>query len=341
MMKEKISAFFGKLSGFYRKHTALILVLLAAAAIALPLVVTSTYYRSIFVRVILYSLLASSLNMINGYSGQFNIGHIGFYCTGAYVYALCSMYFKLSFWVLLPLAGIVAAIFGYLISLPTLRLKGMYLAMVTLGASEIIRLIVVSWKSVTMGNNGITGVPVPVLFGIKLGDTLAFYYIILALLILMLFISYRVLHSRVGSAWMAIREDQNAAAFLGVEVAKYKSLNFMYGAFWAGVAGCFCASYYQYITPEMFNADKGNEILSMVILGGQGTLVGPIIGAITTTILTEGLRFSDQYRMLIYAVLIIAMMWFRPQGLAGARNSVFAAKGTSAKKASRKKEVAK
>lgn len=340
-MKAKLSAFMGKLAGFYKKYSVIFLLLLVAAAVVLPLVVTSTYYRSIFVRVLLYSLLASSLNMINGYSGQFNIGHIGFYCIGAYVYALCCKYFGMSFWVLLPLAGIIAAVFGYLISLPTLRLKGMYLAMVTLGASEIIRLIVISWKKVTLGSNGITGVPVPVAFGVKLGDTLAFYYIILALLVIMLFVSYRVLHSRVGSAWMAIREDQNAAAFLGVEVAKYKSMNFMYGAFWAGVAGCFCASYYQYITPEMFNADKGNEILSMVILGGQGTLVGPIIGAVTTTVLTEGLRFSDQYRMLIYAVLIIAMMWFRPQGLAGARNSVFAAKSTNSKKSSKKKEVVK
>lgn len=340
-MKKSRFAFLDKLATFYHKHTALLLLLLLAATVALPLVVTGTYYRSIFVRVILYSLLASSLNMINGYSGQFNIGHIGFYCIGAYVYALCSMYFHMSFWLLLPLAGIVAAIFGYLISLPTLRLKGMYLAMVTLGASEIIRLIVVSWKSVTLGSNGITGIPVPTFFGVKLGNTLAFYYIILALLVLMLFISYRVLHSRVGSAWMAIREDQNAAAFLGVEVTKYKSMNFMYGAFWAGVAGCFCASYYQYITPEMFNADKGNEILSMVILGGQGTLVGPIVGAITTTVLTEGLRFSDQYRMLIYAILIIAMMWFRPQGLAGARNSVFAAKTMFKKRKSDKKEVTK
>lgn len=340
-MKEKITALFDRVSGFIKKHTVLFLLILFAAAIALPLVVSSTYFRSIFVRVVLYSLLASSLNMINGYSGQFNIGHIGFYCIGAYVYALCATHFNMSFWLLLPLSGIVAAMFGYLISLPTLRLKGMYLAMVTLGASEIIRLIVISWKPVTMGSNGITGIPVPSFFGIKLGDTLAFYYIILALLVIMLFISYRILHSRVGSAWMAIREDQNAAAFLGIEVASYKSLNFMYGAFWAGVAGCFCASYYQYITPEMFNADKGNEILSMVILGGQGTLVGPIIGAITTTILTEGLRFSDQYRMLIYAVLIIAMMWFRPQGLAGARNSVFASKGTFRKKPSKKKEVSK
>lgn len=313
-----------KIIGFITAHKIWFIILAIAAAILLPVIVTSSYYRAIFIKTLIYALLASSLNAINGYSGQFNIGHAGFYCIGAYTYAIIATRWGVNFFVMLPVAGIAAGLAGYIISLPTLRLKGMYLAMVTMGAGEVIRLIAISWRSVTKGNNGISAIPAPSIFGYKLSSLLNYYYIILVLLIIMLFLTYRVINSRIGRAWMSIREDQNASAFLGVEIKRYKSNNFVYGAFWAGIAGCFAAAFFQYIQPELFNFTRSTEILSMVILGGQGTLVGPLLGAFTVSFLTEVLRFSDQFRLIIYAILIILMMWFRPQGLVGAKHSVLA-----------------
>ena len=163
-----------------------------------------------------------------------------------------------------------------------------------------------------------------------------FYYLALVLAVLVLFMMRRVVSSRIGRAWIAIREDQVAASFLGVNTRRFKSLNFSFGAFIAGVAGCF-AYYYQFISSDMFSMDEGFNILAMVIIGGQGTLIGPVAGSLVVNTITEVFRFAADYRMVMYAVLIIVMMWFRPQGLVGASNSVFAVKRTknSGKKAER------
>ena len=299
---------------------AVFLVVLAALAF----LIKSNYTKSIMTKILIYVMLASSLNIINGYSGQFNLGHAGFYCIGAYAYAIMATKLGMSFWPMLLISGLLAAAVGYLVSLPTLRLKGMYLAMVTMGASEIIRIIALNWDSLTSGANGIKGIPAPRIFGFIINKTTYYYLLILALVVLMLFLTNRIMKSRVGRAWLSIREDQNAARFLGVEVNRQKSINFMLGAFWAGVAGCFAASYYQYIAPSMFTLDEGFKILLMMILGGQGTMVGPIIGAVVVNLTTEFLRFASFYRMLIYSALIIVMMWFKPHGLVSIGSDIVA-----------------
>ncbi len=322
----RISALVEKASLWIAKRRALLLGMGFALLVAFPFVFPSTHTQSLAVKVLLYTMLAASLNVINGYSGQFNIGHMAFYCVGAYTYAILATRFGVSFWICLLLSGMMAMLAGILVALPTLRLQGMYLAMVTLGAAEIVNLIASSWTSLTNGALGIKGIPAPVLFSYRLHTTQHFYFILLALAVIMYFLTMRVINSRVGRAWMAIREDQNAARFLGVRIKLYKSINFAYGAFWAGVAGCVAAAYYQYISPGMFSADKGNELLSMLILGGQGTMIGPMAGSLMVISLTEILRFAEQWRMVFYSVLIILMMWFRPQGLMGARDSVLAAR---------------
>ena len=167
-------------------------------------------------------------------------------------------------------------------------------------------------------------IPYPVLFGLDMFKPKYYYYIFLFLGILFLFITGRVLKSRVGRAWLSIREDQIAAKSLGVEVSFYKSLNFMYGAFWAGVIGAAYAPFVNYIESSQFTTDTGFNVLAMVVIGGQGTLLGPILGSAIVTILTEALRFMQNWRYVIYALIIIFMMWWRPQGLAGASNSVLA-----------------
>jgi len=289
-----------------------------------PLLNLQSYYMGVLCRILMYTILAGSLNVINGYSGQFNIGHAGFYAIGAYASALLSLKLGVSFWLALPLSGLLAMLVGLLVALPTLRLRGIYLAIVTLGASEIIRLIILNWMSLTGGPNGLRGIPAPVLFGIKFSRSQQYYYIFLVLSLIFFFLTKRVINSRIGRAWISIREDETAARSLGVEAMRYKAFSFMYGAFWAGIAGGAFSPYFKFISSDMFTLDEGFNILSMVIIGGQGTLAGPIVGAIIVNFLTEFLRPISQYRMVVYALLIIAMMWLRPQGLVGASRSVLA-----------------
>lgn len=312
------------------KNKFLTYAALLIALIVAPLIIKNDYITRLGVSVLLYVVLASSLNMINGYSGQFNIGHAGFYCLGAYTAAILATRYNLSFWLLLPIAGATAALFSSFLGIPTLRLKGVFLAITTLGFSEIIRLTILNWTSLTRGPMGIPGIPVPVLFGLQLRSNLHFYYVILTLAAIMIFVSYRVLHSRIGRAWIAIREDEAAARAMGVETFKYKLLNLVYGTFWAGVAGCFYAFFASYISADSFTLDEGFAILAMVLVGGQGTLFGPIIGASTLTILPEIFRFTAQYRLVIFGLAILVIMHLRPQGLAGS--------GTLSRRYNRKKQ---
>ncbi|QUH26446.1 branched-chain amino acid ABC transporter permease [Serpentinicella alkaliphila] len=326
-----------KIKAFYERHSIKVNIILILISILLPYIINSNYIVGILCRVLMYSVLAGSLNIINGYSGQFNIGHAGFFCIGAYTEAVLATRYGWNFWLLLLIAGIFTSLVGFLISLPTLRLRGIYLAIVTLGFSEIIRIIALNWTSVTGGPMGVKGIPSPIFLGIRISGSSRYYYIFLALAILFIFITNRVITSRIGRAWISIREDELAAKSLGVESSFYKSINFMYGAFWAGVMGAAYAPYYKFIASDMFTLDEGFNILSMVIIGGQGTLVGPFVGSLIVNIITEVFRFAAQYRMVVYAILIITMMWLRPQGLVGAYDSILA--GNRARRKLKRKPV--
>ncbi|MFA6507451.1 MAG: branched-chain amino acid ABC transporter permease [Treponemataceae bacterium] len=292
--------------------------------LALPQIYPKSYAMGVMCRIFMYAILAGSLNVINGYSGQFNIGHAGFYCVGAYCEAILAVRLGVSFWIALPISGIAAALIGFLVSLPTLRLRGIYLAIVTLGSSEIIRLLFLNGNDFTGGPIGIKNIPSPYLGSFKISKSVDFYYIFLFLAALFFLLTYRIIKSRVGRAWVSIREDELAAKSLGVETSFFKASSFMYGAFWAGIAGAAFAPYFKFISSDMFTLDEGFNILSMVIIGGQGTLVGPIVGSVIVNFLTEFLRPISQYRLVVYALLIIIMMWIRPQGLVGASNSILA-----------------
>lgn len=320
-----------------KNHRNMALAALGVLLVLLPVVVHSSYLLGILIRILLYTMLAGSLNMINGYSGQMNLGHAGLYCIGSYTAGILAVKYQVGFLPLLFISGFVTALFGFLVSLPTIKLAGVYLAIVTIGFSEITRLVALNWTGLTGGPMGIKGIPRPEIFGLRLSEPVHFYYLALVLAALVLFMMRRVVSSRIGRAWIAIREDQVAASFLGVNTRRFKSLNFSFGAFIAGVAGCFAAYYYQFISSDMFSMDEGFNILAMVIIGGQGTLIGPVAGSLVVNTITEVFRFAADYRMVMYAVLIIVMMWFRPQGLVGASNSVFAVKRTkkNGKKAER------
>ena len=319
-----------KSRALYQKHRIWFNLGAIAILALIPLVVRQSYYMGILCRILLYATLAGSLNAINGYSGQTCIGHAGFFCIGAYCEAILATRLGLSFWMVLPIAGIVTAIFGGVVALPTLKMKGIYLSIVTLGFSEIVRLVALNWEGLTGGPMGIKGIPVPTIFGLQFSGSKTYYYIFLAIAVLFVFITGRVIRSRVGRAWTAIREDELAAKSLGVQTPFYKATNFMYGAFWAGIAGAAYAPYVRFIDSTMFSLDEGFNILSMVIIGGQGTLVGPVVGSVIVNLLTELLRPIGQWRMVAYGMLIILMMWWRPQGLVGASDSILA--GNTGKK---------
>lgn len=331
----------GQVKNFIKKYQKIILLVVFVILAVLPFVLTKAVYVRYLCNILMYATLAGSLNAINGYSGQTCLGQAGFFCIGAYTCAILSVNFGISFWLLLPLAGILAMLVGLLVSLPTLKLNGIYLSIVTLGASEIIRIIAQTWTSVTGGSLGIKKIPYPSFFGLDMFKPKYYYYIFLLIGILFLFVTSRVLKSRVGRAWMSIREDQIAAKSLGVETSFYKSLNFMYGAFWAGVIGAAYAPFVNYIESSQFTTDTGFNVLAMVVIGGQGTLVGPIVGSTIVTILTEALRFLENWRYVIYAFIIIFMMWIRPQGLVGASDSILAGGQIKRKedKKGKKKEV--
>lgn len=311
-----------KSKALYQKHKIWFNIAILVILAVLPMFIAKSYMMGILCRILLYATLAGSLNVINGYSGQTCIGHAGFFCIGAYSEAILATRLGLSFWLVLPIAGIVTAIFGGIIALPTLKMKGIYLSIVTLGFSEIVRLLALNWEGLTGGPMGIKGIPVPKLFGMQFSGSHTYYYIFLAIAALFIFVTGRVIRSRVGRAWISIREDQLAAKSLGVQTSHYKAMNFMYGAFWAGIAGAAYAPYVRFIDSTMFTLDEGFNILSMVIIGGQGTLVGPVAGSVIVNLLTELLRPVGQWRMVAYGLLIIIMMWWRPQGLVGASDSI-------------------
>lgn len=316
----------------FAKNKKLFLAVLLAAVAVLPLLGFKPSTIRIMVRVLLFGTLAGALNMINGYSGQTCIGFAGFYAIGAFTTAIVTTRFELPYLLVMALSGIGAMLVGAVVALPTLRLRGIYLSFVTIGASELIRIIAYNWTSLTGGAFGIKNIPAPSIFGFEIDKPIKYYYFCLVVGLIFLFVSSRVLKSRIGRAWVSIREDQLASKSLGIVTAKYKVINFCYGAFWAGICGAMYAPYLRYIDSSQFSMDTSFNILSMVIIGGQATLAGPVIGAALITFLTEALRFLDQWRYVLYAVIMIAMMWFRPQGLAGASDNILAG-GRKKKKA--------
>ena len=300
--------------------------ILACACLLLivPFVIRGNdYLLRIAINILLYSVLATSLNIINGYSGQFNIGQAGFYCIGAYTAAILATRCGVGFWIALPVSGLIASASSVLLGIPTARLRGIFLAICTLGFSEIVRLTVLNWIEFTRGPMGIPGIPFPTVLGYEISTNFGFYFLILAIAAVALFVCFRVLNSRIGRAWIAIREDELAAKSMGIPTTRYKIYNLAFGTFWAGVAGCFYAYLSSYVSADSFTLDEGFAILCMVLVGGPGSLVGPIVGAFFLVVLPEMFRFLAEYRLVIFGLAILVTMHVRPQGIAG--GGVFAA----------------
>ena len=325
-------------------------VLAAAALLVLPFV--AALGGQAWVRIvdfaILYVFLALGLNIVVGFAGLLDLGYIAFYAVGAYLWALlASPHFglHLPFWVILPLGAIVACFFGVLLGAPTLKLRGDYLAIVTLGFGEIVRIFMNNLNApinITNGPQGITLIdPVAIgdfkfstvstLFGINISGPQKYYYLLLVLVVVVIIINIRLQHSRIGRAWQAIREDEIAAKAIGINTRNMKLLAFAMGASFGGIAGGIFAAMQGFVSPESFSLIESIMILAMVVLGGMGHIPGVILGAVLLTVLPEALRYAvvpvqkavfgevladpESLRMLIFGLALVLVMRFKPAGL--------------------------
>jgi branched-chain amino acid transport system permease protein len=300
-----------------RRISLPLLAILVMGAAAFPFMFSS-YQTSIMISALMYVMLGLGLNIVVGLAGLLDLGYVAFYAVGAYFYALMNHHFGLGFWVALPLAGALAATFGILLGFPVLRLRGDYLAIVTLGFGEIIRLILENWNELSFGPSGIAGISRPATFGITLTlqqHMIYLYYIMIFLVILTIIVVSRLRNSRIGRAWIALREDEVACQAMGIDKTRTKLTAFALGATWAGFVGCILAAKTTFINPASFTFMESAMILSIVVLGGMGSIAGVIVGAFILILLPEYLRAFSQYRMLAFGAAMVLIMVFRPQGI--------------------------
>ncbi len=304
---------------FARRRRPLIGAAIVVLALVAPLG-SSDYLLDVLVSALIYAILATALNITVGLTGVLVLGFIGFYAIGAYTTAmLTAKYAVCGFWVALPLAGLVAMLFGILLGIPTLRLKGDYLAIVTLGFGEIIKIFLNNLDSFTGGPNGILGIKRPELLFYTIDSNRDFYYFFLALLLLVVLVVARIGNSRYGRAWVAVRENEMAASALGINVFHKHLLSFSISAFFGGIAGALFAAKQGFISPDSFTFYESVLVLCMVVLGGLGNVVGSVLGAFLLVVVPEFLREFQIYRMLAFGAVMIAFMIFRPHGLLGSR----------------------
>lgn len=299
-----------------RQRNFLAIVLLAVV-VAFPLC-SSSYQTNVMTTALMYVVLGLGLNIVVGMAGLLDLGYVAFYAVGAYSYALLNHHFDIGFWAVLPIGGGLAALFGILLGFPVLRLRGDYLAIVTLGFGEIIRLVLENWGEFSKGPSGISNIARPGLFGIELGLDAAIiyiYYLMIVFVIVTIFIVNRLQDSRIGRAWIALREDEIACQAMGIDKRKTKLVAFSLGAFWAGIIGVVFAAKTTFVNPASFTFLESAIILAIVVLGGMGSIVGVILGALVLILLPEYLRALSEYRMLAFGAILVAMMVFRPQGL--------------------------
>ncbi|HEV7337544.1 MAG TPA: high-affinity branched-chain amino acid ABC transporter permease LivM [Bosea sp. (in: a-proteobacteria)] len=344
--------------GFFQRHSGLFSLFGLGFLLVFPIIAITLagwggalkWIDNFGVQILIYVMLGWGLNIVVGLAGLLDLGYVAFYAVGAYSYALLAKNFGLSFWILLPLSGILAAFWGMLLGFPVLRLRGDYLAIVTLAFGEIIRLVLVNWTDFSNGYAGISGIPRPTFFGIPftaadngfaavfgleftpLYRTIFLYYVILCLALLTAFVSLRLRRLPVGRAWEALREDEIACRSLGINTTNTKLTAFSLGAMFGGFAGSFFAARQGFISPESFVFMESAIILAIVVLGGMGSLWGCAIAATAMIGGTELLRELDflkqifgndfdptKYRMLIFGLAMVVIMIWKPRGLISTR----------------------
>lgn len=338
--KEKKPSHFLKLFAGKGQYIGVVMVLLAVSLpMWLPQVAPSQnrYILDLGILVLTYVMLGWGLNIVVGLAGLLDLGYVAFYAVGAYSYALLAHYFGLSFWICLPLAGLLAATWGIILGFPVLRLRGDYLAIVTLAFGEIIRVVLLNWYEFTGGPDGLSGIPRPSFFGLPFsrGDggfadffnldyssvhrIIFLYYLILALAMLTYFVTSKVRRLPTGRAWEALREDEIACRSLGINTTNTKLTAFSMGAMFGGFAGSFFATRQGFISPESFTFMESAVILAIVVLGGLGSQMGVVIASVVMIGGFEVFRGLDEYRMLVFGMAMVLIMVWKPRGLISTR----------------------
>ena len=296
--------------------------------LALPFIIRDRYFQHLLVLSGIFIILTSSWNLLAGYSGLLNLGHAAFFGIGGYSSALLALKLGISPWIGLPLGGLIASLFGILIGIPSFRLSGPYLAITTIGFSEILRLVAMNWVDLTRGSLGLYGIPplTPFKFSeslsIKFVSEQNFYYVVIVFAALTLGLMKKLIHSEFGISLKSMREDEMGSESIGIDTSGYKLTVFMISAFLAGFAGALYAHYIRLISPEMLTLGETFTVLTMAMVGGLGTLFGPVVGAVLLTFLSEGLRFLEDYvkidiRFIIYGALLMATVLFMRNGIVG------------------------
>jgi branched-chain amino acid transport system permease protein len=296
--------------------------------LALPFIIRDRYFQHLLVLSGIFIIVTSSWNLLAGYSGLLNLGHAAFFGIGAYSSALIALKLNISPWIGLPLGGTISSIFGILLGIPSFRLSGPYLAITTIGFSEILRLVAMNWVDLTRGSLGLYGIPPLTPFKFSEGFSIRFiseqnvYYVVIAFAALTLILMKKLIHSEFGISLKSMREDEMGSKSIGIDTSRYKLTVFMISAFLAGFAGSLYAHYIRLVSPEMLSLGETFSVLTMAIVGGLGTLFGPVVGAVLLTFLSEGLRFLEDFvkidiRFIIYGALLMLTVLFMRNGIVG------------------------
>lgn len=294
-------------------------LLLIVAAMFLPLILNNTYYVTMFCLALIYMIVAFGLNFITGMTGQMNLGTAGIFCMGAYTSALLTTKTSCSPWLGLIAVVAVGLLVGIGLGYPSLRLKGVYLSLTTIAFGEIVRQLVNNMTDFTSGAQGVRNIPKLNLFGYVLDTKLKMYYFLLALVVIFGFVSYRIIHSKWGRVFIAVRDNIDAVDACGISSAKIKILAFTLAAVFGTFAGGIYAHYSGYINPSTFTLNLSVSFVVMVMVGGSGTLMGPILGAIIVSMLPELLRFMGNYYQITYYTLVLLCTIFVPGGICNLR----------------------
>ena len=306
---------------------ALLAFVVVLVALGLPWVLAGKYHRHVLVLAGIFILMALGFDLVLGYLGELSLGHAAFFGIGAYATALLTRHTGIPFPGDLILACLCTGLFGFLIGYPSLRLKGPYFAIVTFGFAEIIRLVALNWTSVTRGPMGLPDIPharlhLPPLLDVSIHSELRYYYLVLFLVGAAIFVTHRLLTSTVGQAFLAIRENEELAAAAGIPTFRFKLVAFCTGMIFTGAAGSVYARYVHFVDPTALSFYYTVTVVSMVIVGGQGSLRGTVIGALAFTLLPEYLRVAEKIRLPVFGLLLVLAIVFMPEGINGLLNRV-------------------
>jgi branched-chain amino acid transport system permease protein len=298
--------------------TALLSGFLLLVAIVFPAFAPNSYYLSVMSLAYIFAIAAVGLNLIVGYTGQLNLAHAGFMAIGAYAVGILTVDYGVPFWVTFILAGLLAALVGFVVGIVSLRLKGHYFAIFTLCVGLIMFLVIEKWESLTHGVVGVMDIPAATSIGpISFASNIGQYYLVLFFLVLGVWLMHRIVSSLLGRTFIAIRNSEDLAEALGINLMRNKILAFMISTFYAGIAGALYAGYVRFLGPDLARETNTFDMIAFTLVGGIGTLLGPVVGAVVVSWVTQSLQALQDYRMVVFGPLLILLIMFVPNGIIG------------------------